>query len=94
MTINHWFTRSHLRSSVRSWWLCRGEPGAAGAGVLLGVIREAGEFDSGASFVTAAPENAGPSSECSAWREKAGISYTLLTAKYDNLFSFRPSTFK
>lgn len=42
--------------------------------MLLGVIREAGELDSGASSVTAAPETAGPSSEGSVWKEKAGMS--------------------
>lgn len=44
--------------------------------MLLGVIREAGELDSGASSVTAAPETAGPSSEGSALKEKAGMSST------------------
>lgn len=78
-TVSAVFTGSHPRLSARSWWFCCGEPGAPGAGVLLGVIREAGELDSGASSVTAAPETAGLSSEHSAWREQAGI----LTGRYD-----------
>lgn len=44
--------------------------------MLLGVIGAAGELDSGASSVAAAPEDAGPSSEGSVWKKKikAGMS--------------------
>lgn len=45
--------------------------------MLLGVIREAGELDSGASAVTADPETAGPSSVGSICMERAAISLTF-----------------
>ena len=44
--------------------------------MLLGVIREAGELDSGASPATAAPATTGSSSVGSAWQEKACMSLT------------------
>lgn len=55
----HWL---YPLPSGRSWWFCCGEPGALGAGVLLGVIMEFGELDSEASSVTVTPETAGQSS--------------------------------
>lgn len=42
--------------------------------MLLGVIREAGELDSGASSVAADPETAGLSTEHSVWKKQAGMS--------------------
>lgn len=48
--------------------------------MLLGVIREFGELDSGASSVTAAPETAGQLSVGSVQTEKTSIGMVLMTA--------------
>lgn len=45
--------------------------------MLLGVIREAGELDSGASPVTAAPETAGPSFVGSVCMERSTVGFTF-----------------
>lgn len=57
---------THPRPSARSWQFCCGELGAPGAGVLLGVMREIGEWD---SPVAAAADAAGPSSVGSEWQK-------------------------
>lgn len=52
-------TGSHPRFSAWSWYLGCGEPGPPGTGVLLGVIREAGELERGSLLVTAGPSSVG-----------------------------------
>lgn len=55
--------------------------------MLLGVIREAGELDFGASPVSAATGTTGPSSVGSVWQEKAGMSLFVFE------IVIRPGTF-
>ena len=52
--------------------------------MLLGVIREAGELDSRASSVDAAPETAGPLSECSVWKRRGWYEISNI-GRYENM---------
>lgn len=61
---------SHPRPSAWSWWFCWGGPAAPGPGVLLGVIKEAGELESGSSTVSSTLETVALSSESSVDEEE------------------------